>query len=196
LEATVLYADLKESSKLASDLRQTVAAKIYRSYLYCVARLISESRGTVTAYDGDRVMGIFIGGTKNSDASICALKINHMMDYVLSPKLAEHFKSLNDSGFEISHSVGIDTGSFLAIRAGQRSANDLVWVGRPPNLAARLSEYRRETYTTFISDEVFVPMHESAKFGGQPKELMWTELPYTYLGENTKIHGSSLRWTP
>jgi len=187
---------MRESSKLATDFSQRVAGKVYRAYLYCVARLISENEGTVTAYDGDRIMGIFIGDTKNTNAASCALKISHMVFNVLRPRLNEHFKSLNEAGFEISHCVGIDTGSFLAVRAGQRGANDLVWVGRAPNLAASLSEVRLENVDSFISNEVFSALNESAKLGGEPKQPMWTEFSHAFLGEKIRVYGSGWMRSP
>jgi class 3 adenylate cyclase len=196
LEGTVLYADLFGSSRLATDLTQRVAGKVYRSFLGCTARLITERGGKVTAYDGDRVMGIFLGESKNSSAAKCALQINHMVTNVIRPKLADHFASLNDVGFQIAHCVGVDTSSFLAVKAGRKNANDLVWIGRAPNLAARLSEIRQDPYRSFISGDVFSAMNDESKYGGDPRKLMWNEFTYQFAAESIAIYGSSWTWTP
>ncbi len=150
----------------------------------------------MTAYDGDRIMGIFIGDAKETRAATCALKTNYVVRNVLRPTLIEHFKSLNEASFEISHCVGIDTGSFLAVKAGQKGANDLVWVGRPPNLAAKLSEIRYESYTSFVSIDAFSATQDSAKYGGEARALMWSELDYTFVGEKIRIYGSNWTWKP
>lgn len=126
LDGTVLYADMKESSKLIEDFSQTVAGRIYQAFLKSSARIITDLRGTVTAYDGDRIMAIFTGNRKNSEAAIAALKINYVVSKILRPKLKEHFSGIGSTGFDISHCAGIDTGSFLAVKAGQRGANDIV----------------------------------------------------------------------
>jgi len=76
LEATVLYADLAGSTKMVKEKKDSVAAEVYKSYLYCAAKLIRAKGGAITAYDGDRVMGVFIGDSKNSNAAICGLNIN------------------------------------------------------------------------------------------------------------------------
>ena len=110
-------------------------------------------------------MGIFIGNSKNTSAATSALMINYAVEKILKPMLEDHFKSLSSSSFQISHCVGIDTGSFLAVKAGLRNANDIVWIGRPPNLAAKLSEIREENYSEYITNEVFQGLNNSLKYG-------------------------------
>ena len=195
LDATVIYADMRSSSKLVDELTQRVAGKIYQSFLYSLASIIKSNGGEITAYDGDRVVGIFIGKYKNSSATISALMINHAVSNILKPMLEGHFKSLGESGFEISHCVGVDTGSFLAVKAGLRSANDIVWIGRPPNLAAKLSEIRETVYSTYITDKVFQALDDPAKYGGKANELMWEQRNYGYLDENLIIHRSKYYWS-
>jgi class 3 adenylate cyclase len=190
LDATVIYADMRSSSKLVDDLNQRVAGKIYQAFLFSLASIIKSNGGEITAYDGDRVMGIFIGNSKNTSATKSALMINHAVTNILEPMLEEHFKSLSKSGFKISHCVGIDTGSFLAVKAGLRSANDIVWIGRPPNLAAKLSEIREEDYSEYITNEVFQALDPSVKYGGKENKLMRDKLSYRYLDENLTIYRS------
>ena len=140
------------------------------------------------------IMGIFIGDSKNTRATKSALMIKHAVTNILRPMLEDYFKSLGKSGFEVSHCVGIDTGSFLAVKAGLRNANDIVWIGRPPNLAAKLSEIREDSYSTYITIEVFKALQDVAKYGGKANELMWESRTYNYLGEDLAIYGSSYYW--
>lgn len=86
LDATVLYADLAGSTKMVKAKKDFVATEVYKSYLYCAARLIRNSGGVVTAYDGDRVMGVFIGEAKNSSAAICGLNIYHVAPQIVMPR--------------------------------------------------------------------------------------------------------------
>lgn len=193
LDATVIYADMRSSSKLVDDVNQRVAGKIYQAFLYSLASIIKSNGGEITAYDGDRVMGIFIGDSKNANAAKSALMINHAVINILEPMLEDHFKNLGKSGFKISHCVGVDTGSFLAVKAGLRNANDIVWVGRPPNLAAKLCEIREINYNTYISNEVFQALDDSAKYGNENK-LMWEQRGYSHLDENLIIYRSNYYW--
>lgn len=195
-DATALYVDLAQSSKLATDFQQKTAGKVIRIFLSSMCRLISESGGTITSFDGDRVMGIFLGDSKNSNAAICALKMNYAMTKIIQPAINNYFTSVREAGFTISHSVGIDTSAILAVRAGIRGSNDLVWVGRAPNLAAKLCELREDYYRSYISEEVFSRLNEPAKYGGPQKTLMWDKRNYQFLGENISIYSSSWIWEP
>ena len=195
LDATVLYADMRSSSKLVDELNQRVAGKIYQAFLSSLASIIRTNGGEITAYDGDRVMGIFIGNSKNTSATKSALMINYAVIKILKPMLEDHFNSLSKSGFKISHCVGLDTGSFLAVKAGLRNANDIVWIGRPPNLAAKLSEIREENYSEYITSEVFQVLHDSVKYAGKENELMWNQISYRYLDETLTIYRSNYYWT-
>ena len=196
LDATVLYADLVQSSRLGTDFQQRTAARVIQSFLYCMCSLVTEHGGTITSFDGDRIMGIFVGDYKNTSAAKCALKMNYAVMKIIKPKLTQHFSSLGNEGFEISHCVGIDTSSILAVRAGQRGSNDLVWVGRAPNLAAKLSDIRENDYHSYITEDVFSMLDKSAKYGGKEKKLMWEERSYKYLGESVTIYRSSWWWKP
>jgi class 3 adenylate cyclase len=56
--------------------------------------------------------------------------------------------------YKVRHHLGIDTSSLFVSRIGVRNDNDLVWVGRAANYAAKLCAIR-EYDTTFITEEVF-----------------------------------------
>jgi class 3 adenylate cyclase len=196
LDATVLYADLAQSSKLATDFQQRTAGKVIRIFLKCMCRLITEHNGAITSFDGDRVMGIFLGETKSTDAAKCALKMNYATSKIIEPIVKDYFTSVKDAGFSISHCVGVDTSAVMAVRAGQRGSNDLVWVGRAPNLAAKLSEIRENYYHSWITEDVFRGLDDSAKFGGPENKLMWEKRSFQYIGEPTAVYGSTWWWEP
>jgi adenylate cyclase len=74
IAATMLYADLADSTTLAMWDRR-VAAGVCKAFLAFASRLIRVSDGDVRSFDGDRVMGVFIGKTKNRSAVKCALGV-------------------------------------------------------------------------------------------------------------------------
>jgi uridylate cyclase len=86
LEAAYLYADLADSTTLARDFDRRTAARAVRSYLRVMSRLIKEHGGAIRSFDGDRVMGIFIGDAKRSNAVKCALKTNWAFLNILGPE--------------------------------------------------------------------------------------------------------------
>jgi len=190
LDATVLYADLKQSSELATDFQYRTASKIIKAFLFCNSHIIRRNRGRIRSFDGDRVMGIFIGDNKNICAVRSALKINYVVRNIIKPRVTEYFTSIEEEGFEISHCVGVDASNFLAVRAGIRGSNDLVWVGRAPNLAAKFSEIRDGNNNTYISEEVYNYLDSSLMVGGSPPELMWQAKRYPFLDEYITVYCS------
>jgi len=68
--ATVLYADLSGSTSMVDSKTWQFAAEIYKAFLYCAARLITDGGGEITAYDGDRIMGVFIDGSPETDFTL------------------------------------------------------------------------------------------------------------------------------
>src|ERR1700732_3775324 len=87
IEGTVLYADLSGSTKLVDGYQRHFAAEIYKTYLHCAAKIIRQENGTITAYDGDRIMGVFIGSSKNTSAVKCGLKINWVVKNIINPAI-------------------------------------------------------------------------------------------------------------
>ena len=130
LDGTVLYADLDDSTKLVDTKKPWFAAETYKCYLVCAARIIRSEGGEITSYDGDRIMAVFIGDTKNSSAARAALKVNFAVQKVINPAIREEYPK---TSYSIKHVVGIDTSSLFVARTGIRGANDLVWVGRAAN---------------------------------------------------------------
>lgn len=195
IAATFLYADLANSSKMAKELDRRVAAKILKAFLATTSRLIRENDGKVVSFDGDRVMGVFYVGAKNSNAAKCALQINWAVKQIRE-KFEASYAAVRQASFSISHGVGVDTGTVLAVRAGARGANDLIWIGRAPNLAAKLSDVRDSIYRTHITASVYNALLDSSKFGGVNNDNMWQRITWTFLGENMFVYKSCWTWTP
>jgi class 3 adenylate cyclase len=191
LEGTVLYADLAESTHLVNTRKAAFAAEVYKTYLLCASRIISKNGGKITAFDGDRVMGVFIGDYKNTSAAKTALQINYAVSKIVNPKLKEQYPSSN---FSVKQAVGIDTCKLFVARTGIRGSNDLVWVGSAANYAAKLCSLREDNYASFITEAVFNKMADEAKYGGESKQLMWEESYWRTM--NLNLYRSSWRWNP
>jgi len=151
LDAVVLYADLSDSTVLVDGWNAWFAADIYKVFLHCAAKIIRDANGAITAYDGDRIMAVFIGDNKEARAVRAAMKINCAVREVIRP--AKAAKWPND-GYVLKHVVGIDASPLFVARTGIRGANDLVWVGRAANHAAKLAA-SPDDYQTYITHAVF-----------------------------------------
>jgi class 3 adenylate cyclase len=189
IDATVLYADLAESTQLVDSKKASFAAEIYKAYLICASRIIKSEGGSITAFDGDRVMGIFIGDTKNSSAARSALKINHAVQKIINPAIKSQYA---DANYEVKQAVGIDTSRLFVARTGIRGSNDLVWVGRAANYAAKLCSLREGIYASWITEGVYNALADSVK--ATDGKLMWESRHWT--ARNMTVYRSSWTWPP
>src|SRR5271170_4083354 len=151
LTATVLYADIDGSTNMVDSKTAQFAAEVYKAYLLCASRIIRSEKGMITAYDGDRVMAVFIGDSKNTSAVRCGMKIKAAALDIINPAIKNQY----DSDFQLKQVVGIETSELLVARTGIRGANDLVWVGPAANYAAKLSSLSEQPYATFISAAIY-----------------------------------------
>lgn len=172
LNAAFLYADLIQSSNLIRNFDNITASKIIKAYLVCMCKLIRNFGGEITSFDGDRVMGVFIGENKNTNATLCALQMGFVVSDIINPAITDYFKrikpnyftGINIRYFKISHCAGVDSSEVTVVKAGIRGTNDLIWIGNAPNLAAKLSDQRYLNYTTYISENVFTLISDQLKF--------------------------------
>ncbi len=187
--ATILYADLSGSTKLVDAKKWTFAAEIYKAYLHCAATIIRNEGGEIVSYDGDRVMGVFIGSYQSTSAAKAGLKINYAVQKIVTPALKKQYST----AYEVKQVVGIDTSEIRAARTGVRGDNDLVWVGRAANYAAKLTDLDLAE-RTWITKEAYDRLHTSAKFGSKDQTHMWKSYRWTQMNDHP-IYGSTWTWT-
>lgn len=187
--ATILYADLSGSTKLVDAEDWTFAPEIYKAYLHCAATVIRNEGGEIVSYDGDRVMGVFIGETQTTPAAKAGLKINFAVQKIVNPALKKQYST----AYEVKQVVGIDTSPIRAARTGVRGDNDLVWVGRAANYAAKLTDLNLAE-RTWITKEAYDRLHDSAKFSSKDRTHMWKSYMWSQMNDHP-IYGPGWTWT-
>lgn len=188
LAATVLYADLADSTVMVDKYKAHFCAEVFKAFLIGACRIIRANGGEITAFDGDRVMAVFIGEQKNTTAAKTALQIKWLVQEVINEELKAQYA---DTDFVVRHGVGVDTSSLWVERAGIRGSNDLVWVGRAANYAAKLCSLADGAYSSWITKDVFDLMNDSSKYGKDGR-LMWEERMWTARG--FRVYRSNWRW--
>jgi len=149
LYGAVLYADIANSTEMVESLSDTGSAEIYQAFAYCCCRAIRRLDGAVTSFDGDRVMGVFVGRDCEIAATSAAFLINGAVLHLINPAIASAYR---DSSVTIRHAVGVDASDLLVVPTGMREFNDLVWVGRAANCAAKMAGLRE--YSTYVTKRV------------------------------------------
>jgi adenylate cyclase len=195
LDAVVLYADLADSTALAQKLPRTTAAKIVRAYLSSMTRVATAQGGSIRSFDGDRVMSVFVGDSKNSDAAQCALKMNYVVTQLLRPKAEAQFASIKKNKITLSHCVGAHASEVLVVRGGVWGNNDLVFVGSAPNIAAKLSDIRNGNWRSYITWKVHKYLNKKAESSSDGRN-MWTKTRRTVGGKEWELYKSIWWRTP
>lgn len=176
LNACIFYADIHRSTEMVNTLVDTMAAEYYKAFLHCAAKIIKRNGGEITAYDGDRVMAVFLGEKKEDDSVITALELSFVVNNIVNPKFSDQYKAEHR---KLKHTVGIDVSDVLVSKTGVRIDSDLVWIGASANYAAKLNSFDGldSDYPIRITHEVY-----SALSNGWIKDKsgnsMW-QGPYT-----------------
>lgn len=185
--AVVLYADLDGSTNMVDSKKWQFSSEIYKSFLHCAAKIVKAESGVITAYDGDRIMAIFIGDNKYDRAVRTGLKLRWTVTNIIQLEM----KAKYNTDFIIAHTVGIDVSDLRAVRTGVRGDNDLVWVGRAANYAAKLTTLSSD-YPTWITKNVFDKLSGSSKTSGDGRD-MWEARSWTSMNKMT-IYRSTWSW--
>jgi class 3 adenylate cyclase len=117
------------------------------------------------------------------------MKINYAVSYILNPA---HKAIYKNSEYNLRHVVGIDTSGLFVAKTGVRGANDLVWVGRAANYAAKLATLP-DSHQTYITKEVYDPMVPDVKVSTDGRQ-MWDAVRWNTF-DNRTIYRSNRWWS-
>ncbi|WP_291380305.1 hypothetical protein [Demequina sp.] len=197
VQATYLYSDLIDSSGLVrAAANQEQVASVMSAFLKVSVRIIRAENGHIRSFDGDRVMGVFTGPSRQTRAVRAAMKIEHATSKILDPKVRETFAAIREAGWHVRSMTGVATSEALLVRAGIRNNSDLLSIGAGPNLAAKLSDLRN----TSVGHRIAIG---KGTYGGMEQRVimasgknMWTG-PYSLQmgGGSYGYYTTSYRWT-
>lgn len=186
IDGTVLYSDMSDSTKLVDSQKPHFAAEIYKTFLYCAAKCIRAEGGTITAYDGDRIMAVFIGDHMCTRAARAALKTRWAEHQIIRPRLQAQYPTIP---YVPEHVTGVDVSPLFVAKTGVRGANDLVWVGKAANYAAKLSSL--ESGYTYLTHRVFDRLASDMKTYNSSN--VWEARTWTW--NQARIYRSNWRWS-
>ena len=146
-EVSILFADMRNSTKFTDDNSAKMVVKVYRSFLKTITRTIRICHGNTRDFIGDGVLAVFsdkeIDGKKVSSAEQAVLAgkmICTLIDYCLNPKLKNKYNTV------IGYGIGICTGTVLATKVGMRgneknsdveNETGVIWIGSCTNYASK-----------------------------------------------------------
>lgn len=188
LEAAVLYADLRGSTDMVDNHKRHFAAEVYKTYLHCAGKIILAGEGVITAYDGDRVMAVFLGEMKRTNAARAALRINYAVKNIINSAIVMQYGA---GTYEVKQVVGVDMTALFVARTGVWGNNDLVWVGPAANYAAKLCDLGQQGHSSYITHRVYDRMSDEVKTWNGKQ--IWEERTWTAMN-NMRIYRSNWTW--
>jgi adenylate cyclase len=197
LEATALFIDMRQSSNIANAFRLQTAAKMVKGYFDGAIRIIGENGGQVRSFDGDGMLAIFVGDLRFYFSVGAAMQVEWFVSNILQPRLERYFENNRAAmgqslGFEIG--CGLDDSSIFAVRVGLRGKNDVAWVGKGTNTAAKLASKVSQPHSIGITREIYDRLDVSYKYDrdGTP---MWSEENFEEIGSLTRAIRTTNYWS-
>lgn len=176
LNVTVLYADISGSTKMVDEMLDTRAAEYYKAFLHCASQIIKRNGGEIQAYDGDRVMALYVGDDQADKAVATALELHYSVAEIINPSFQNSYGHR-----KLQFTVGIDSGRVLAIKVGVRAVGELAWIGGAANYAAKLNSFDGldHDYPIRITSQTHAKLTYRSLFGADGSS-MW-DGPYNDL---------------
>lgn len=185
IDGCLLFADHAGTTALFDKYESKIGLWVLRAYLYCATAVIRNYGGTVSAFEGDAVMGAFVGNDKENRAVKTAFGIEWLVRNVIQKKYMEIHPNYSHN---IRHAVGIDVSNLLVAKTGVWNDNDIVWAGSAANHSANYTRIYSDEYSTHISHAVYQRL--------DPGLIRSSDLEYWDVNNfdncSSKIHSSSV----
>jgi class 3 adenylate cyclase len=152
LNGVALFADFGGTTNLIDSYDKVFSSWLIKSYLTIVAHIVKHAGGIITAFEGDGVMTIFMGDTKENDAVKCAFQIHWVVVNIIQPQIDILFPELK---YKMGHVIGIDSSDLSAVKTDVWDHYDLLWIGRAANYAANFTRINEEEFSTYITSSVY-----------------------------------------
>lgn len=162
-KVSVLFVDMRGSTKLSDKFCNEQLVKIYRSYIRTVVQAIRYSGGAVRDFMGDGVLAVFTDNEegKSEDKAVQAARyIATAIDKFLNPELDKYIKH------RISCGIGIHTGEISLSKVGMKGKEQdenvenefgIAWIGNSTNFACKFSG-AVDNETIFISASTYAAL--------------------------------------
>lgn len=188
----VLFVDIRNSVALNNEAYTKTMGRIYTAFTKSVLRAVAYCGGYVRNIIGDRVMVVFPEANCYQNAVDCAITINHIAKYVINPQTKNH---------DFTCGIGIDYGTMRCIKVGVEKHGtenydnkNLVWIGRPANMASRLCDNANKEVQLFkVIHTVYEPhfdiLQPQSIFGNFEQKVKTEYLTAEQIAEVISKHG-------
>mgnify|MGYP002625419379 CR=1 FL=1 len=182
--ATVLYIDMRGSTKVLNIHQRRVVAKIHMTYYHAIVKVAKADGGEIRSFNGDSLLVFFYGTT--AEVANKAVRSAMRMQYAITQIINEALKDYTDIDF----GIGIDCGDILATKVGLGGTDetkDLIWIGNAVNRSTKISDECKSPKFIGISDAVYKKLDDSLlvytakdRWGFDQKHYVWSSCNMVY----------------
>jgi len=199
-DATTLYIDMRDSTKILNKHHRTSVAKLHKAYFHVIVKIAKSLGGEVRSFNGDGMLVFFQGTTKNELSN--AVKAAMHMKYMLA--INEKVKNKLEKYSPINFGIGIDDNKVLCTKVGISGTNnrDLVWISNAVNKAVKIGDNLESPYQIGISSYVYNNLNDDVKYhkkkdswGNDIQVDMWEKEYFTYNGQQESFYCTTYYWT-
>ena len=134
-QLTVLFCDLVDSTRLASQLDPEELREVVRAYQEACARVIARFEGHIAQYLGDGLLVYFGYPLAHEDDAQRAVRAGLGMVEAVGQL---HTRLMQERGVQLAVRLGVHTGLVVVGDVGGGTRQEQLALGETPNLAARL----------------------------------------------------------
>jgi adenylate cyclase len=191
-DATVLFIDVRGSTKILNNHNKRTVAKIHMAYFHTVIKIATDLGGEVRSFNGDSMLVFFLGNSKEilTDAVIAAMKMKYMITNA-DNGINNYLKKYSTIDF----GIGLDYGTILSTKigvGGDSNTKDLIWIGNSVNKAVKLSDDAGGTTQISISEIVYDNLEDRGKLSNGVN--MWTKSSFIYNDKTENYYYTSYYW--
>lgn len=173
IKTCVLFVDIRNSVALNKKYNVEAMGQLYTSFVKSALWCANYHHGLVRNIIGDRVMIVFPPKNCFTNAIECAISINTISSKIIR-RYCDDFKC----------GIGIDYGEMYVHKTGiikqgkeASSYKNLIWIGRPANIASRLTDIANKE----LSETVFLVTRKPKN----PRAYKYQMFGFTYYTSST-----------
>ena len=195
IETCVLYVDIRSSTKLNLQHYPKTMAKLYSSFIRSMIKAAENYNGKIRNIIGDRVMVVFDNSNCFTDAVNTAFLMNTISRKIIN-------KRFKNNAFTCG--IGIDFGKMMVAKCGtikfgneSSSYKSLVWLGRPANIASKLTDFANKSSSYKTISGVNVGFHYKYTdtwiwLFKTPEELV-ENIEFSYISPNMRYKDNNFK---
>lgn len=151
-EVTVLFADLRDFTRLAHSIPPREVVMIINTYFEAMSAAITAHNGLVLQFIGDEIEAVFGAPMAMENHQECA--INAAIE--MRKRLSQVNLTLSNQGYPpLKHGIGLHAGKVVAANIGSTQRLSYALVGETVNVASRIQDLNKKLGTDILlSDAV------------------------------------------